>query len=248
VDFQGNPQTLLLDIYEPAGDTAHMRPVVIFMHGGVFVTGDKDQIFGVGEWLASRGYVVVSNQYRLRPNLSGEIDADLIDAIIDAYDDSLAAVNWVRDHAGEHRLDPRAIVASGVSAGAVNAWNLAYFQQSPARPEPSNIAAAVSISGATIGTPSPGDPPVIAFHGTADNIVPFALAEASCTSAVAIGLRCELVAYEGGDHFVGLEQTEDIQRRTLDFLAEEVLLPLGYFGELEPAPAGPVVREPALTG
>jgi acetyl esterase/lipase len=127
-----------------------------------------------------QGLRAVSIQYRLRPDMGFFPNVDLSEleaANLDAYDDSVAAVEWLRDHADELRIDPRAIVANGPSAGGSMAWNLAWRQVRALRPEPSGVAAAGSVSGApfetTVGTgeplaaASPGDRPVIALHGTA---------------------------------------------------------------------------------
>ena len=69
-------------------------------------------------------------------------------ASLDAYDDALAAVAWMDDHAENIRIDPRAIIANGPSAGGTTAWHLAWMQGSKLRPDPSGVAAAVSVSGA----------------------------------------------------------------------------------------------------
>ena len=43
-------------------------------------------------------------------------------------------------------------------------------------------------------------PPAILFHGTADEKVPIADAEAFCTALRNVGSRCDLVRYEGATH------------------------------------------------
>jgi acetyl esterase/lipase len=269
VNVEGDLQTLHLDIYEPVGDTVERRPVVLLMHGGFFVLGNhKEDRWGAGplfaEAFARKGYVAVSMQYRLRPDMGFFPNVDLAEleaANLDAYDDSVAAVAWLGDHAQDLRIDPQAIVANGPSAGGAMAWNLAWMQGSALRPEPSGVAAAVSVSGAPFETTvetgeplaaaSPGDRPVIAFHGTADPVVGFELAEAPCTRAAAVGVRCDLVPYEGIGHpgidprFLDL--IPDIQRRTVEFIAEVVLAPLGYLDQpppTNPPPANPPPANP----
>lgn len=277
-NVDGELQTLALDIYEPVGDTAEQRPVIMLIHGGFFVFGNhKSDQWGAGPAFAQpfveRGYVVVSVQYRLRPDMGLFPDVDLAEleaAGLDAYDDSAAAVAWLQDHAEELRIDPEAIVALGPSAGGAIAWSLAWMQGSTARPDPSGVPAAISVSGApfpvsvTTGeplvAPSPGDVPVLAIHGTEDAIVGFDLAAEPCSQAAAAGVRCDLVPLEGVGHPgidpAFLDHLDDIIDREIRFLAEVVLLPMGYIDELpaEPPaptpapPARPIARQPDFTG
>jgi acetyl esterase/lipase len=270
VTATGDPVTLRLDVYEPAGDTAERRPVVLLAYGGAFAYGDKTDAWGggpqVAEPFARLGYVVVSIQYRIRypgcywiPEVDQE-DCEL--AALDAYDDAFAAVAWVRDHATEYRLDPDTIVPAGWSAGGVLAWALAWFQGSADRPEPSGIAAAVSYAGVPFAdqatgelprAPRPDDPPVIAFHGTADRVLQFEDAERPCLEAAASGATCELVAFPGVGHPLddpinGLDRhAEQIFERTVEFLAEQALLPRGYFDVDEPQPPSPPPPPPTVT-
>ncbi|KAA0010114.1 MAG: hypothetical protein FE037_04935 [Thermoplasmata archaeon] len=61
-DYTGNLTDLLMDIYEPKGDFARKRALVIAIHGGAFIGGDKAS----GKWvklctlLAKMGYVAAS--------------------------------------------------------------------------------------------------------------------------------------------------------------------------------------------
>src|SRR5690606_1167141 len=112
----GEPITLRLDVYEPAGDTAEERPVIMWMFGGAWRAGDRNQLASYAQDSARRGYVGVTIDYRIRPE-----GGDLIAASNDAYEDTLAAIRWLQDHAEQFRIDPDAIVPAGYSAGAINA-------------------------------------------------------------------------------------------------------------------------------
>jgi acetyl esterase/lipase len=285
-NVDGELQTLHLDLYQPVGDTAERRPVVVLIHGGFFVFGNnKDDSWGAGPSFArpfvERGYVVASIQYRLRPDMGQFPDVDFAEleaANLDAHDDAVGAVAWLRDHAAELRLDPEAIVPVGPSAGGSIAWNLAWLPGSSARPGPPVVPAAVSVAGAafesafTTGEPlaaaTAGDPPVLAIHGTEDSIVPFPLAEGPCSRAAAVGVRCDLVPLEGVGHPgvdpAFLSHLSMIIERELAFVAEVVLEPLGYFEGAPPTepppgsgphttpptapPAQPVTGTPTFTG
>ena len=232
VDARGNPVRLTLDVYRPAGDSATRRPAVMWMHGGFFSGGDKSHGERIATEYAERGYVAVSVNYRLRPGASQWRDLYL--ASLDAYDDALAAVDWLQVHATDYGIDPDAIVAAGFSAGAVTAANLAYLPGDRG-PATSPIAAAIPESGLLYTAPDAGDPPILAFHGTDDTVTPFDNIEPVCGLAAPAGVPCELVSYAGGDHGASLG---DIVQRSTTFIAEEVLEPRGYF-DVEASAGGP---------
>ena len=63
----GANQSLQLDIYEPEGDTAALRPLLILAHGGSFIFGNKTgpDVVPLCVKYAKLGYVVASIEYRL---------------------------------------------------------------------------------------------------------------------------------------------------------------------------------------
>jgi acetyl esterase/lipase len=241
VDHQGAPVQLTLDIYRPAGDTTTRRPAVIWMHGGWFTSGDKDNMADYAREFARRGYVGISLEYRLRPGMDQQDRSELYEAMVDAYEDSAAGVDWLRAHAREYGIDRHAIVAGGWSAGAVIATNLAYFpgQVGAAR---SRIAAALPIAGwfarpddlalsalpGPLALPDRGEPPAVVFHGTADHILPVGSPRDLCPLAEEAHIACQYVGYEGDGHLIVNNRQRDIVRRSIDFLAEQVLGPRGY--------------------
>ena len=85
-------------------------PVVIFVHGGSWATGDPDDYGFVARTLAPQGYAVVLAGYRLYPR----------SVFPGMVEDSAAAVRWVRDNAARFGGDPGRIVLMGHSAGAYN--------------------------------------------------------------------------------------------------------------------------------
>src|SRR5262245_5175 len=232
VDAQGNPVRLTLDVYRPVGDTATSRPAVMWMHGGFFKSGDKSNGAREATAYAQRGYVAVSVNYRLRPLAPNWHDIYL--ASLDAYDDAVAAVDWLRLHAAEYGIDPDAIVAAGLSAGAVTAMNLAVLpgERGPAT---SPVAAAIPESGLLYPAPEAGAPPIQAFHGTDDGTTPFESMARVCDLAEKVGVGCDLVTYAGGDH--GTPEGDRIQRSTA-FMVDHVLAPRGYL-DVAAHPGGP---------
>lgn len=103
-----------LDVYAPA-DAPGALPVIVFIYGGSWANGDKDDYEFLGAALASRGFVTVVPDYRLVPEVR----------FPGFVEDCAAAVRWVGDHVGEYGGDGRRIVLVGHSAGAYNAVMLA---------------------------------------------------------------------------------------------------------------------------
>jgi acetyl esterase/lipase len=98
-----------LDIYRPDGQPG-ARPVVLFVYGGSWNSGERRHYRFVGQALAARGYVAVLPDYRHDPE--GRFPGFV--------EDIAAAVAWTVAHAAEHGGDPKRIFLMGHSAGAYN--------------------------------------------------------------------------------------------------------------------------------
>jgi len=99
-----------LDIYTARGDSGP-RPVLLFVHGGAFVGGDKHGAFypdNVTLWAAKQGMVGVGINYRLAPDSPWPAGAR----------DLASAIAWVRANISRYGGDPNRIVLFGHSAGA----------------------------------------------------------------------------------------------------------------------------------
>jgi poly(3-hydroxybutyrate) depolymerase len=126
----GTTTTQMLDYYVGTGDTATNRPVILFIHGGGFTSGDKVSNFGTLECsgFAKRGYFVVSINYRLSSSTS--TDKAHFEAMIKALQDAKAAVRFLRKNFKQYGIDTTKIFAAGSSAGSITALHLAYLQDS----------------------------------------------------------------------------------------------------------------------
>jgi acetyl esterase/lipase len=107
-----------LDVFR--GSARGPLPVLIFVHGGAFVDGDRDRTpevySNVLYYFARHGVLGINMEYRLAPEHrypSGSQDV-------------AAAVQWARRHVGEHGGDPERIFLVGHSAGAAHAGSYAY--------------------------------------------------------------------------------------------------------------------------
>ena len=97
----------LLDLYRPK-ETEGKLPVLLNIHGGAWVYGDKKVYAPYCMYLASQGFAVVNASYRLAPKHT--FPAPL--------EDVGAMVEWVVDHAEEYGLDVSNLFFVGDSAGA----------------------------------------------------------------------------------------------------------------------------------
>lgn len=94
---------------------AAARPIVVFIHGGGFIMGDKGgagQPFytNFGAWAARQGWLGCTATYRLAPDNPWPAGSE----------DLAGLVGWLRAHAGEHGGDPDRIILVGQSAGAAH--------------------------------------------------------------------------------------------------------------------------------
>ena len=226
--LDGEPEALMLDLYEPTGDDMAERPVVMWVHGGGYSGGDKR--FGPSAELAEKfarlGYVTVSINYRLLVpngcNGNGTVPMECLTAAVAAIHDGQAAVRWLRANAETYRIDPERIGIGGESAGAITAVGVGIIADQPGESGnpgyPSNVNGWLSISG---GVPegifvSADDAPGFLFSGTADSIVPSAwsvqTADAMQSSDVPVFLR----TLEGAGH-VPWDQYRDLITTQADY-------------------------------
>ena len=121
-----------MDIYVPDGDTLLSRPVIIYMHGGGLVLGNKNSTDCIDfcESFAKRGYVTVSINYRLSDWFTWFASKqEQYESIIRAVYDSKSAVRYLRksfELGNNYGIDTSAIFAGGYSAGGVIAIHHAF--------------------------------------------------------------------------------------------------------------------------
>jgi arylformamidase len=96
----------MLDVYAP--ENAKNLPVVFWIHGGGWQAGDKKSANAKPKAFVEKGYVFVSTNYRLLP----DVDMETI------VRDVAKSVHWVHDHIAEVGGDPKRLIVTGHSAGA----------------------------------------------------------------------------------------------------------------------------------
>jgi LPXTG-motif cell wall-anchored protein len=225
----GPPVTLTVDIYQPAGDTATLRPALVWLPGGWFGDPDADVAPAYAEAFARRGYVVAVMNYRQRPELCCPFNdaPGLTAAFLDAHQDAVAGVAWLRAHAEEYRIDTRAIAAAGSEAGAATALHLADLPGQMGVTGSPAVAAAVGIGGVDLGRHDAGEVPTLALNSTNSTPAPQFLAQWACEHSRRVGVICETVGYDGVFGDVAALRQRDATRRTSRFLVDAVLAPLG---------------------
>jgi acetyl esterase/lipase len=96
----------VLDIYTPAN--AKNLPVVFWIHGGGWQTGDKANVQEKPAWFTGKGFVFVSINHRLLP----EVDMDTL------IRDVAKAFGWMHKNIAKHGGDPQRVLVGGHSSGA----------------------------------------------------------------------------------------------------------------------------------
>ena len=96
----------VLDVYAPP--RAKNLPVVFWIHGGGWQTGDKRDVELKPQWFMDKGFVFVSTNYRLLP----EVDMGTL------IRDVAKAFGWVQKHIAEYGGDAKRVLVGGHSAGA----------------------------------------------------------------------------------------------------------------------------------
>ncbi len=140
---------LMLDVYTP-NNTLENRPAFMFIHGGAFIGGSKQQeeVLHLADYYTSRGWVFISVDYRLQRD-KGTVPQEWADystnvpsgdssqflAIYPAQRDAKAAMRWLVANAEKYHINTDYITVGGGSAGAVTAIALGISNQEDFRDE-----------------------------------------------------------------------------------------------------------------
>lgn len=137
-----------LDIYYPKPLAQAMKaeravtasyPMVVFVHGGSWESGTKEQYAFVGQSLAQAGYVTAVINYRKAP-----------EHVYPEYvKDAAQAIAWSIDNAASLHADPKRVAVMGHSAGAFNAVAAVANEDflAPYDVKPTDIATVIGIAG-----------------------------------------------------------------------------------------------------
>ncbi len=137
--FTGQETPLLMDVYypNPAIDPLEERPLLLNIHGGGFIGGDKSELDFQSLEFAKRGFVVANINYRVGWNCDNVLcincyGSNLQKAVYCAVQDARAALRFAVDHAPEWGIDTDWIFVNGQSAGSITAFHTAFWNQAEA--------------------------------------------------------------------------------------------------------------------
>lgn len=211
---------LKLHIFEPPGrNEKELLPAIVFFFGGGWVGGTPTQFYHQCDYLASRGMLAISAEYRIKSKHGT--------TPLECVTDGKSAIRWVRANAARLGVNPNKIAAGGGSAGGHVAACTGVIEGLDEKSENHNINSrpnalvlfnpAVDLVGLSkkrrsderfrrVKEISPlqqvkkGVPPCIIFHGTADKTVSFESVERFHNAMKKAGNICELVPFKDKGH------------------------------------------------
>lgn len=251
---------LNMDVIEPKGDVLTKRPLIILAFGGGFVQGARNEkyMLDICRIFAQKGYVCATIDYRLYDLLKGYPDSlKITPTIVGAIHDMKAAIRYFRKDAAltnKFRVDTNNIIVGGLSAGAITAMHVAQLDSTDVIAPwlrtivateggfegnsgnagfSSAVKGAISLSGGLYQKEyiDAKDVPFIAYHGTADIVVPFGYGvnvyrfftdgDSSCnTYARSLGIRSSLITVKGGGHTDIYDSAGPFAAQFADFLVK----------------------------
>lgn len=197
---------------------------VVFFHGSGWRAGSVSQFAAYARQLSEHGIVAALAEYRVKDDYNA--------TPFDGLGDVRSAIRWLRKNASEFMLDEQKIVAAGASSGGHLALSAALFADDRIsyRDEQaiSSVPDALVLFSTVVNTSeegyrdseglelfdgrhrelSPidhvrtGIPPIVMFHGTEDNWVPYSSVRAFSDRMQKFGNNCQVVTFSGrGHHF-----------------------------------------------
>ncbi|MBF0198371.1 MAG: alpha/beta hydrolase fold domain-containing protein [Planctomycetes bacterium] len=210
--------SLSLHIFNPPNHKiTDKRPAIVFFFGGGWVGGTPKHFYRQSAYLASRGIVAISAEYRIFSKHKT--------APSECVKDGKSALRWVRSHASELGIDPAKIAAGGGSAGghvAAATGTISGFNEEGEDTSVSCVPSALVLFNPVFDNSKEGygyskvkdywqeisplhninknNPPTTVFLGTKDKLIPVATAQDYKQRMEKLGLRCDLHLYEDMPH------------------------------------------------
>jgi hypothetical protein len=157
INYAGNPVELYLNLYKPIGDENTHRPLIVLVHGGAWIAGNRNDndIQLLAPRFVSRGYVVASVSYRFgfHPNPNGGSNTatctavtlegncvypadtnEVIRAIYRGMQDVKGAIRFLKGRSSVDSVCTENVYLSGVSAGGFNSLAAAFLDTPNEKP------------------------------------------------------------------------------------------------------------------
>lgn len=244
-----NATELNLHFFKPEGHRSSDKcPAIIFFFGGGWHNGSPGQHYSHCAYLASRGMVAMSAEYRVKSRNQTTPK--------ECVEDGKSAIRWIRAHAAELGIDPTRIVAGGASAGghvAAAAGSVVSFEaigedlSISSRPDALVLFNPVFDNGpdgfghsqvkayweeiSPIHNLGETSPPTIVFLGTEDEYIAADVAIHYKNLMDQLDVRCDLHLYPGQKHgFFNPDRKNGYFEKTLKIM-DDFLTSLGF---LEP--------------
>jgi acetyl esterase/lipase len=232
----GGEKELQLDLYSPK-DLTEPVPAMIFIHGGGWRKGKRQDYKMYTTQFAAKGYVTATVTYRLGPE----------GYFPNCVEDVKCAVRWMRANAEELHVDPERIAVIGGSAGGHLSMMVGYSSDVPElegtgghEGVSSAVAAVIDIYGPTDFTTGPNrnhklltnfmqgtyeelpekfakgspltyvdesDPPTLIFHGTVDSLVPVRQSDLLAERFQSLGMTYWYDRIDGWPHAMDVAQS-----------------------------------------
>ena len=209
---------LFLHVFNPKDHKASdRRPAIVFFFGGSWNGGTPKQFEPHCRYLASRGMVAITADYRVNSRNKT--------TPFECVKDGKSAIRWVRANAGKLGVDPKRVAAGGGSAGghvAAVTGNCPGLEEEGENLKVSSKPDVLVLFNPVYDNSSKGyghnrvkprwkeispmhnirkgAPPTIVFLGTKDKLIPVSTAQEYEKRLVAVGSRSELHLYEGATH------------------------------------------------
>ena len=236
---------LKLHIFAPPGhEPSDKRSAIVFFFGGGWNGGSPGQFYPHCKYLASRGMVAMSAEYRVkRKNKTSPREC---------VKDGKSAIRWIRQHAKNLGIDPDKIAAGGGSAGghvAAATGTTKAFNEEGEDQDVSCIPNALVLFNPVFDN-GPGGyghsrvkeywkefspmhnisektPPTVVFLGTKDKLIPVETGEQYKKRMVDKGLRCDLyLSKDQGHGFFNFKNKENYTKTVIEM--DRFLESLGY--------------------
>ncbi len=237
---------LRYDFIRPASNTP--SPLIVFIHGGGWISGDKADLGDVASSFVQKGYAAALIQYRLAP----------LHPFPAAIEDVQAFVRYAREHAGELGIDPKRIASLGSSAGGhlaamagvtdavvggtssrVNVvvdycgltdlrdyrdhhYPISWSFLEQFLPEPYEGNNEMQLLASPIALVTAASVPTFIAHSEQDDIVPISQSESFASALNSNKVPCRFLRVPGHGHGFTLEAWPSVEIATLEFLKEHL--------------------------